>query len=78
MEKELTRIEQLIDVLQETCKSLSEGCNILGFEEEDLSTEELEYLDSTLFLCDHCGWWCEIYEDSGRGEGELICNDCAE
>ncbi len=76
--EEKTRIQELIDYLQGSCYSLYEGCNTLGIEEDDLTIEELEELDSQIFNCGVCGWWCEISEDSGIGEGEFICTDCAE
>ena len=77
MEEE-TRIQTLIDYLQGTCKSLGEGCNDLEIDEEDLTDDELEELDLQIFNCSQCGWWSEICEDSGTGEGEFICNDCAD
>lgn len=41
---------------------------------EDLSIEELREVDSIVFSCEQCGWWCdadECNEDDG-----WFCNDC--
>ena len=32
----------------------------------------LNYLDNVIFLCDGCGWWCELSEMADSG----VCNSC--
>lgn len=69
---ELDRWNRLIYDLQGTCNELH------GFLErhdaEDLIDHIpfLEYLDNHIFLCDSCGWWCELSEMSDEG----VCSDC--
>lgn len=37
----------------------------------------LRYLDSIIFLCDCCSWWCEVSEANEHEDyGQDICNDC--
>lgn len=70
-------IDEIIETLQGTCMSLNEGIQtILGEEAEfdDLTDEELEHIDSEIFLCESCGWWCELSEMSDEDEGN--CQDC--
>lgn len=32
-------------------------------------------VDRLMFLCDTCGWWCDIGE-LGSGEDGLVCSQC--
>jgi hypothetical protein len=34
----------------------------------------LEYLDSEIFYCDTCGWWC----NDDESEDDYTCRDCKE
>lgn len=43
---------------------------------EDLTTEDHDVIDNNIFLCETCGWWCEISERSENDEEN--CNDCKE
>lgn len=55
----------------DTIHDLLGTCNT--FDSEGYTHKELDHLDSEIFLCDTCGWWCpieEINEDN-------ICTDCA-
>lgn len=72
----MTRIQELIDTLQGTCKSLEQGCQDCGFTEDSLTSSELEDLDAEIFLCESCGWWYERSEESERNEGD--CIECDE
>jgi hypothetical protein len=68
---ELDRWNQLIYDLQGTCEELY---SFLEREAEDLIDHMpfLNYLDNHIFLCDGCGWWCELSEMSDEG----VCRDC--
>lgn len=68
------RIEILIEYLQGTCKSFSEGCIECGINEDNLTIEELGDFDSELFCCADCDWWYESCEESDDG----ICYNCAD
>ena len=71
------KINKLIQHLQGTCKSLSEGCNDLEIDEDKLTDEELQHLDSEIFRCVECCWWYELSEANDYNS-EVICNDCNE
>lgn len=72
-------IEELIQALQGTCKSISEILNSLydgETEEEDLSDEDRQAIDEEIFLCETCRWWCERCEESEDEFG--TCVSCVE
>lgn len=71
-------LDKLADTLQGTCMSLEAGLEQLGLGEE-LSVADAQYLDSLVFLCDGCSWWCEVGEanENPDGGGDL-CDDCHE
>jgi hypothetical protein len=75
---ELDKWNEIIEDLRGTCKSMEEVLD--NYNREDLrdNMEFLGYLDNEIFRCDCCRWWCEISEESGVGDGELVCNDCEE
>lgn len=67
--------EQAAAELEGTCKSLSDlGEEFEGAENVRAFTDRL---DEIVFLCDGCGWWCEIGELVDRG-AEQFCEGCAE
>lgn len=71
----ISKADELVQYLQGTCKSLDEGVReVYGedFDVNELSDEDTSHLDQEIFLCDTCGWWCEICEEDGEGN----CQDC--
>jgi len=73
------QLERLKDYLIGSCNTIQEAMETLfELDEDDLTDEEIENLDQDIFKCAECGWWCEISEESGIDESDLICNDCAE
>ena len=64
-----TIMEVLINTLVGTCKSLDEACDLCNIEFDDL---DFELLDSEIFLCDTCNWWCSIDEQVDTG----ACIEC--
>lgn len=56
-----------------TCKTLAD----LGEEFENVENETAfcTTLDSLIFCCDCCGWWCDVDELKNETEQEL-CEDC--
>lgn len=73
-------IQDLIDSLQGTADSLGGALENLypGMELEDLNDKDHFEIDNTIFLCDECGWWCEISENAETDDSdEMICQDCA-
>jgi len=70
-------IQNIIDYLQGTCMTLQAACQAYGYEEEDLTTEQLETIDQEIFLCTSCGWWHEQGESSEHSpDGENYCIEC--
>lgn len=72
-------IQVIIEGLQGTTGSIQKQLDFYYPEmtEDDLTEDGHNKLDQEIFLCAHCGWWCEISEESGN-EFELVCNDCEE
>ncbi len=64
-------IQVLIDDLQGTCQTI-EHFLPEGMEREDLTETDLETIDQEIFLCEQCGWWFEVSEQTEDG----LCRDC--
>ena len=64
------RVNDVAAALLGTCKSLESETT----EEEREDTAFLRALDDEIFLCDQCGWWCEVEECNEEG----FCEDCAD
>ena len=66
--------EELLDYIQGSSQSLFHACIQLGFEEDDLTMEQLGDLDEAYTCCPGCGWWVESY----RMQTDEECDDCYE
>lgn len=75
MDAELDRWNEIIYFLQGTCDSLDRALHIHDSEDLIDHMPFLEYLDQHIFLCDDCGWWCEISEQSDEGRCYDCCSD---
>jgi hypothetical protein len=42
-----------------------------------LSLADHNELDQLMFICETCGWWCDIAELNDQAYAELICDQCA-
>lgn len=75
-EQRRLRAEQVADALQGTAKSLESE----AIEAECDDLEFLREIDDRVFLCETCGWWCELSELSRKSEDneqhQLVCDDC--
>lgn len=72
-------IEILINNLRGTCNSMEQVMDDLYPEMDwmvDATKEELEGLDSEIFQCEECGWWCEQHEMCDDNSGDWVCRDC--
>jgi len=77
MSATLEQLHAIIDDLRGTCKSLSEVCEAHGVDE--LTMADHETIDSELFLCVECEWWCAWDELSMHAsDGDDVCDECAE
>lgn len=63
-------VNKLIEALQGTCTIIDDHLPD-EMEWSDLTSEDHAEIDDQIFLCDQCGWWCEISEQNGE-----ICEDC--
>lgn len=63
-------LDYIIDDLRGTCKVLDAVAEEYGIEE--LTLEDLEYIENWIFLCINCGWWCDRGEEVMDG----TCQDC--
>lgn len=53
------------------------SCGDLPEEVENWPIKDLKELDSLMFLCNCCGWWCEPDEQQDV-DGEYFCSQCVE
>lgn len=73
------QLYQLINYLKGSCITTDEAMNdLFELSEDDLKSEQIDELWGEIFKYSTCGWWCEMAEESGIDDSELICNDCAE
>lgn len=73
--------QKIVDTLQGQCmESLQSAIehHYPEMSEDDLTLDDHYFIDNEIFECSQCGWWCEISEESGVDEDEMICNNCAE
>ena len=76
------KIDDMINYLQGSCKSLAEYFvanedEYGDMEEDDLTDKDYSDLEDHIFLCTACNWWCE--EGTNHGEnGDNECDDCFE
>ena len=71
-------INVIIDDLRGTCKSIDESVesNYPGMEYSDLTTEDFEKVDSEIFECTQCNWWCDQDECKEDESGQWVCEGC--
>lgn len=72
------QVNSIINYLQGSTSSLGNAVDMVtdsGYTENDLTEEQLHTIDNNIFLCNQCGWWCDISE-SNEIDGEIVCNDC--
>lgn len=66
-------IDEMIENLQGTCKSLSEICELFDVSEDELKPKHYQAIRDEIFKCSTCDWWYEAHEET---EGE--CESCYE
>lgn len=69
--------EQIAEELQGTCKSLYEMLEYYDMEDLEMDSEFCARLDQEIFLCEGCGWWCEMCEMTTDEANDWQCTDCA-
>jgi len=71
-------MDALIENTMGTCQSLEYHLEGFGMELDDVSMEELGYIDDAIFNCDCCGWWYELSELCPEIEDGQVCMNCEE
>lgn len=71
--------EQISDLCEEVVGTTQFISDVLpdGIEMDDLSSEELSEIDGKIFICDECGWTCDI-DEMADSDDEQICQECFE
>lgn len=75
------QLQAIIEYLQGTCLTLQDAVETITeseYNEDDLTTEQHDFIANEIFLCDDCGWWCEVSEAAEHEDSDQICEDCAE
>lgn len=71
------RMQEMIDSMLGTCATIG---SLFTDEERDAGIDPFddpkfcELFDDQIFLCETCGWYCEIGEQCEDG----LCQDCTE
>ena len=68
---------------QEVIDELRGTCNLSQSDEHEELFDDLDFcaeLDSQIFSCTQCGWWCDIDEEVSDDYGldDLTCRDCVD
>lgn len=77
-------VNSVIENLQGTCMNgIGDALDELypGMNEEDLTSQDYDAIDQSLFECSSCGWWCETSEsntDPYSEDSDQYCDDCYE
>lgn len=69
--------EQVADELQGTANSLSEVLGLYEMEGAENDQEFCDALDTHVFECVQCSWWCEISEMTEDPSNDWTCDECA-
>lgn len=66
-------LDKIIFEIKGTCGDLDEVAASFGISE--LMISDLCYIETEIFCCSNCGWWCEVCEGHDV-DGETVCDDC--
>lgn len=66
----VARAQEVSETLQGTARDLNDEST----EEERNNKDFTDTLDSLVFECPTCNWWCELSEQNSCGQ----CNDCCD
>lgn len=72
--------DEIISSLQGTTNSLEQVLESHNKEDLEDNSEFLAFLDSLIFCCSMCGWWCEISEEASEDHNlsEFTCKECCD
>lgn len=66
---------KIVETLQGTCMETLESAiqtHYPDMDEDDLTSDDYDYIDNEVFRCECCGWWCESSEQTETNE----CRGC--
>lgn len=67
-------LDKIVADLRGTCQDIDEVADYHSAGE--LTIDDLEYIETWVFLCEGCGWWCDVGEMRENEDGEHVCEDC--
>lgn len=68
-------INEVIAMLEGSTNTLNGVLAQFGFDEANLTEEELQIIHNQIEICDQCGWWVAADEIGERKDG-CICIEC--
>ncbi len=71
---------ELCDYIVGTTQFIDDGLRAIGLADvspDDLDSDTLSDIDDRVFVCDECGWTCEVDERSICDDG-AVCQECWE
>lgn len=74
------QMDTLVNELMGTAGPLSDAVeSLFDLSEDELTLADHMELDLGVFLCDECGWWCDVSEQNeAPDEVTQLCDDCNE
>lgn len=69
------KIEEFVEYMRGSSNSLNQGLDTFEIDEDELTADDYNYIDSEIFECEECNWWCSQDERS-EDEGGNTCQDC--
>lgn len=69
-------VQLLIEELDCSCDTINEVVGKMweGMTEEDLTPDDHNQIDNSIFHCSGCSWWSDVSQQGDNGEC-LDCND---
>ncbi len=74
------QVNELCDYIVGSTQFIREGLVAIGLpdvDENDLDLSTLSDIDDRVFLCDECGWTCDVDDRSICDDG-AVCQECWE
>lgn len=68
-------IDTLIEAVVGTSDTIDQHLSD-GMEWEDLTDQDHQKIDESIFLCDQCGWWYEIGDEAEHDGHDTVCVQC--
>ena len=69
--------QKIVDTCQGTCDETLQSAldyHYPDMREDELTNDDHNFIANQIFLCDECGWWCEV----GIDDEDVVCGECVE